>query len=190
MSPKNVFPVACLVLLGSLLQAAAADDRPFKAGVATKVITPAEPMWMAGYSNRNKPSEGKVHDLYVKVLALEAPTGNKLVLLTSDLLGLPRELSEAVAAEVRKQTGLGHDRLMLTVSHTHCGPVIAGGAPDMYDLTPAERKKVDAYAEQLKGWMIDTVVAAIKDLKPAKLSIGRSLTRFAMNRREPTDSGI
>jgi Neutral/alkaline non-lysosomal ceramidase, N-terminal len=179
-----IFPI------GVLSASAEPEDKPYKAGVATKVITPAEPMWMAGYGNRNKPAEGKVHDLHVKALALEDPAGGKLVLLTSDLVGLPRALSEAVATEVRKQTGLERDRLMLTVSHTHCGPVIAGGEMDMYDLTPAERKKVDAYAAQLKGWMIETIVAAIKDLKPAKLSMGRSLTRFAMNRREPTDNGI
>ena len=41
----------------------------FKAGVASKVITPTEPMWMAGYASRNKPGEGKRHDLYVKALA-------------------------------------------------------------------------------------------------------------------------
>jgi neutral ceramidase len=177
-------------LFGVSFRAAGQDDKPFKAGVATKMITPAEPMWMAGYGARNKPAEGKVHELYVKALALEDPAGGKLVLLSSDLVGIPRNLSEAVAAEVRKQTGLERDRLMLTVSHTHCGPVIAGSLSDMYDLTPAERQKVDAYTEQLRGWMIETIVSAMKDLKPAKLSVGRSLTRFAMNRREPTDKGI
>ena len=35
----------------------------WKAGIATSVITPDKPMWMAGYAARNKPSEGKVHDL-------------------------------------------------------------------------------------------------------------------------------
>ena len=43
----------------------------WKAGVATTVITPQQPMWMSGYAARNKPSEGKIHELYAKVLALE-----------------------------------------------------------------------------------------------------------------------
>ena len=29
---------------------------PFKAGVAARVITPAEPLWMAGYGSRTKPA--------------------------------------------------------------------------------------------------------------------------------------
>ena len=151
---KHLFAAPLLIAMAwtsSAFGAAEPADTPFKAGVATKVITPTEPMWMAGYSNRNKPSDGKVHDLHVKGLALEDPAGGKLVLLTTDLLGLPRELSEAVATEVRKQTGLERDRLMLTVSHTHCGPVIAGGNIDMYDLTPAERKARFADRAALAG---------------------------------------
>ena len=63
------------VLLGSLLTLVpssaatfAAETAAWKAGVATVVITPDEPMWMAGYAARNKPSEGKVHELYAKAL--------------------------------------------------------------------------------------------------------------------------
>src|SRR5579885_1640111 len=77
----------------------AAEPKPaeWKAGVAVQVITPEQSMWMAGYGNRNKPAEGKLTDLYVKVLALEDPHGGRLVLLTSDLVGIPRSLSEPVA---------------------------------------------------------------------------------------------
>jgi hypothetical protein len=48
-----------------------ADEAMWKAGVAKVVVTPETSMWMAGYASRNKPSEGKVHDLHVKALALE-----------------------------------------------------------------------------------------------------------------------
>ena len=85
------------------------------AGVASLVITPNEPQWMAGYGSRNKPSEGKQTELYVKALALEDPRGGRLVLLTSDLCGVPRSLAVAVAERVRKRTGLPRERLMLTV---------------------------------------------------------------------------
>lgn len=180
----------CISLLLVLPCLAGAAEPEYRAGVATKVITPGAPIWMAGYAARNKPSEGKVHDLYAKALAIEDDKGNKVVLLTTDLIGVPRDLTEAVAAAVKKQTGLDRARLMITTSHTHCGPVIAGSLTDMYDLPEAERKKVDAYAVQLQGWLTDVMVAAVKDLKPAKLSIGRSVARFAMNRREPIAGGI
>jgi hypothetical protein len=167
--------------------ASAAD---FRAGVASRVITPTEPMWMAGYGNRNHPAEGKVHDLHVKALALEDAAGGKLVLLTSDLVGLPRGLSEAVAEDVRKRTGLPRERLMLTCSHTHCGPVLRSSLSDMYNMPPEEEKKIGPYTDRLQGRMVEAIALALQDLKPARLAVGRGTARFAVNRREPTPKGI
>ncbi|MBV9125751.1 MAG: neutral/alkaline non-lysosomal ceramidase N-terminal domain-containing protein [Planctomycetes bacterium] len=168
----------------------AAESGNFKAGVAARVITPPEGLWMAGYAHRNKPAEGKVHDLFVKALALEDPAGARLVLVTSDLIGLPRELSESVAAEVHRRTGLPRDRLLLTASHTHCGPVLRGSLLDMYDLTPDQEKKIAAYTVQLQTRMVETVVAALADLKPARLAMGAGTASFAINRRQQTPKGV
>jgi len=67
--------IAVVVLTCSGASGAAAVDanKPveWKASIATVVITPDQPMWMAGYAARNKPPEGKVHDLHAKALALE-----------------------------------------------------------------------------------------------------------------------
>src|SRR5438128_12445816 len=108
----------CLVFLVLTLPAVAgrseASDAAFKAGVASRVITPTASMWMSGYASRNKPSEGKLQDLFVKVLALENDRGSKFVLLTSDLVGIPRELSNAVAEPVQKLPGVPRARLFLT----------------------------------------------------------------------------
>ena len=47
----------------------------WKAGSAAVVITPGEPMFMAGYAARTKPSEGKANELKAKVLVLEDAGG-------------------------------------------------------------------------------------------------------------------
>src|SRR5689334_22796503 len=70
--------------------AAQAPDASWKAGVATTVITPDGPIWMAGYAARNKPSEGKVQDLHAKALALEDASGGRVVIATMDLIGMTR----------------------------------------------------------------------------------------------------
>ena len=57
---------------------------------------------MAGYAGRTKPAEGKLHDLHAKALALEDAGGRRLVLVTTDLLGFPREMS---SASPRKRCG-------------------------------------------------------------------------------------
>src|SRR5437773_3817698 len=174
--------LACM-LFGLSSGFAAEKEPAFKAGVASRVITPTEPLWMAGYGNRDHPAEGKVHDLHVKAIALEDPKGGRLVLLTSDLVGIPSELSARVGLEFELRTGLSRDRLMLTCSHTHCGPVVRGALTDMYDKMPAEHlKAVDAYTDRLRGLMIDVLVAALADLKPARLAIAKGTARFAVNR--------
>ncbi len=147
-------------------------------------------MWMAGYGSRNKPAEGKLTELYVKALALEDPHGGRLVLLTSDLVGIPRSLSEAVAVEVKKRKGLPRERLMLSVSHTHCGPVLNDSLRTMYDMPAEEAKKIEPYTAKVKDWMIDAIVRALDDLKPARVAFGTSTARFAVNRRKPTPKGV
>src|SRR5579859_3484460 len=180
-------------LLGFLLlfsATAGAAEPAFKAGVATVVITPKEFIWMAGYAARNKPAQGKQHDLFAKALALEDGSGTKLVLVTTDLVGLPRAISAPVAEAVAKKTSLPRERLLLTSSHTHCGPVVRDNLMDMYDMTPDMRQKVIAYGGELKEKLVQVVVDALADLKPASLRVGQGEAKFAVNRREPTPTGI
>ena len=100
--------------------------KQMRAGLAKAVITPERAIWMSGYANRTKPSEGKLHDLYAKALAIADEDGNRMVLVTADILGFTRELSEVIAERANKQYGLSRDQLMLNASHTHTGPVIRG----------------------------------------------------------------
>jgi hypothetical protein len=182
----------CLLAIGILLfpSLASAEAPTWKAGVAVKAVTPTGPMWMSGYANRTKPAEGKEQDLYVKALALEDPAGNRAVVLTSDLVGIPRSLGEAVYSEVKKKTGLPRERLMLTVSHTHCGPVVRDNLADMYPMSAEEAKKIGPYTEKLRGWMAEVAVQALAGLKPCRLAVGQGTARFAVNRRKPTPKGV
>src|SRR5258706_14631555 len=113
-----------------------ADAQVWKAGVASIVITPQEPMWMAGYGNRTKPSEGVLQDLHAKALVLDDGSGAKTVLVTSDLLGFIKEVSDPIANRVREKYGIPRERLALTASHTHSGPVIGQMLRPAYPLTP------------------------------------------------------
>lgn len=177
-----------LIVLFSCWNALWADG--YKAGVASQVITPAEPLWMAGYASRNKPCDKKHHDLWVKALALEDPAGQRCVLLTSDLCGIPRSVAEPVCQEVTKRTGLKREQILLNCSHTHCGPVVRDNLIDMYEMTPDQPDKIRAYTDKLRGWMVETIVKALADLKPAQVSIGEGTARFAVNRRQNTEKGI
>jgi len=162
----------------------------WKAGLAKVVITPEKPVWMAGYASRNKPSEGKVQDLYAKALALEDEKGKRLVLVTSDLLGFPRGLTETVAVQVQRQLGLPRSQLILTSSHTHTGPVLRQSLIGSYNLNAEQAAAVEEYTRQLQAKIVTLIETATKDLAPAKLSFGRGEAHFGINRREPTPNGV
>ena len=100
------FIIGSIVLLLLGQSASAQDTLPYKAGTATKIITPSGPLWMSGYGARNKECDTKHHDLWVKALAIEDAVGNVAILLTSDLCGIPRSLAEEVTSDVIKKTGL------------------------------------------------------------------------------------
>jgi putative membrane-bound dehydrogenase-like protein len=177
--------------VGSVSPAGAqAAPLEYRAGVAVKVITPTEPMWMAGYAARNKPAEGKVHDLYAKALCLQDASGQKLVLVTTDLIGLPRPLAEAVAQAVQKKHNLPRSALMLTSSHTHCGPVLRANLIDMYGLNEQQTRLVNAYTDQLTQDLIALIDAAMQKLEPVRLEYGQGSAGFAVNRRQVTPKGI
>ena len=100
--------------------------KPLKAGIAKVVITPEKPIWLSGYAARNKPSEGKIHDIYAKALAIAEEDGRACVLVTTDILGFSRELAESIAETAKTKYGLEREQLMLNSSHTHTGPVLSG----------------------------------------------------------------
>src|SRR5262245_45959130 len=119
-------------VLLSLLLAATAGAAEYKAGVARAVITPEEPIYLSGYANRNHPSEGKIHELWAKALAIEDRRGGRVVLVTTDLIGLPKSISDVIAARVSKEHNLERSRLVLNSSHTHTGPLIRANLQTMF----------------------------------------------------------
>ncbi len=171
------------------LQAAGAEYA-WKAGAAKVVITPSFDMWMSGYASRNKPSEGKVQDLFAKALALEDTEGHRAVILTTDLIGLPAVLSERVAKKVTEDTGLPRAALMLTSSHTHSGPVLRGNLETMYALPKEEWAKVTQYTAELEQKLVQVIEEAVRNLQPAQLSRGAGTAGFAINRRQYNLNGI
>lgn len=179
-----------ILLAGFLLTLEALAATGFKAGVGRIVITPRKPIYLSGYANRNRPSEGAVHDLWAKALAIEDSRGSRLVLVTTDLIGLPRHISETVAARVQKQYGLDRARLVLNSSHTHTGPLVGQNLSILFDLGPEDAARVQEYSLDLTGKLVAVVGAALADLSPAELSYGHGQAPFAMNRREPGPNGV
>ncbi len=173
------------VMLGS-----AAWGADFKAGVARRDITPALPIWMSGYAARTKPAEGVVVPLWAKALAIEDGRGSRAVIVTTDVIGLPHEISDVVASRVYKQYGINRSRLLLSSSHTHSGPVIWPGIRVMFNFSPEDYRLAELYAQKLTDDLVRVVGEAVDDLSPAQLSVGHGKAGFAVNRRQTADGKV
>lgn len=180
----------CLALLTVLFIPAlpadtvvAADAPSWKAGVAKAVITPQEPLWMGGYGGRTAPADGKFHDLWIRVVALEAADGQRAVILSSDTLGLSQPIYRDVLAAVERRYRLPAAAIMLNASHTHCGPVLKNALYDTYPLEPKHIEAIERYSAWLTDMIVETIGKALTDLQPATLAEYRGAADFAVNRR-------
>jgi hypothetical protein len=166
------------------------EEKFWKAGVAKADITPSEPMWMAGYASRDKPADGKLMSLWVKVLALEDADGNRGLVVTSDTLGIPQSIYRNVSATLRGKFGLKPEQIILTASHTHCGPVLRGALYDAYPLDENQRTLVEKYSGRLEANIVETVGKALVDLAPARIAAGQGSAGFAVNRRNNAEGKV
>jgi hypothetical protein len=178
------------VLVLGICSAAIANEPPWKAGAAKVVITPESPMWMSGYASRDRPAEGKLQDLWCKALVLEAPKGQRVALVTLDLVGISRDMSIAVRDRLEEQYGLTHKQVALCCSHTHSGPVVGRNLGAMYFLDSTQQKLVDDYTARLEKQVIDVVGQAIARLAPSNIAWANGRATFAVNRRNNTEADV
>jgi neutral ceramidase len=167
------------VLLAVTVPASAA----WQAGVARADITPAAPIWLAGYGSRTHPSEGVRLHIFAKALALEDDQGNRTVMVSSDLLGFPREVTDPIAARVQKQFGVPRERLLFNSSHTHSAPVIGHMLLPAYPFGDAELAVIQRYTDGLEDQIVELIGRSLHDMKPAQLSFEQGLAGVAVNRR-------
>lgn len=176
-----------IALFCCLSVASAAD---WKAAMARGKITPQGPIWMSGYASRSHPSEGVLQDLWAKALALEDAKGHRVVFVTTDLIGFPRRITDAIAAQAMKQYGLERAQLVFNSSHTHSGPVVRPNLETMYDLPTEQWAAIDRYGQQLTATVLSIIGQSIGELAPARISYHEGQAAFAINRRQATAKGV
>ena len=152
-----------------------------RAGAAAEVITPAVGTPMAGYYHA-RGAEGVTDDLYAKALVLERD-GVKVALVVCDLISMPRQVALDARALVAKAPGIPPERVMISATHTHTGPVLPSGST----RDPSEGEAADkaqAYVRTLPELIARAVRAADAKLAPAnaRAGVGRE-EHLSFNRR-------
>lgn len=150
----------------------------WKAGCATAKITPSRPMPMSGYSGRkDNPAEGTEQDLFAKALAIEDANGNRLVIVTTDLIGIIGKFRADIESAVSEKFKLPPEALMMNASHTHCGPSYG-------------REDTEDYYDELVAKTVAIIGEALETMEPSQLHYSSAKCGFAMNRRTPSPQGF
>ncbi len=187
MSCRTILPLLALTLAPAV---ALSQNATWKAGAAKVVITPAKALWMSGYGGRTKPAEEKEIDLWAKALALEDAQGHTAVLVTLDLVGIDRGLSVDVCKTITAKYQMPREAIILSCSHTHCGPVVGNNLHAMYFLDAEQEALIREYTQQLKEKIVQVVGESLKKRKPATLSWDIGTAGFAVNRRNNKEKEV
>ena len=193
---RCVLLIAVVGTAGAPLDAApAAAHAPWKAGVATRKITPAGPIWLAGYASRIAPSDGVDLDIFAKALALDDGQGGRAVIVTLDLIRVPLALREYVEHACAQQFGLKPNELLLNSSHTHSGPELEGDRMVLETVfsrmaKPEHVAALKAYEGFLRQSILDVIEESLHAPWAARLDFCQARAGFAMNRRRPEPKGV
>ncbi|MFN0056694.1 MAG: neutral/alkaline non-lysosomal ceramidase N-terminal domain-containing protein [Planctomycetales bacterium] len=182
--------LAVFVLVGEdCSRALGAEVIPWKAGVARAMITPQTDVWLAGYGSKRSP-DGKLHELWMKALALEDSAGRRAVLITSDFQGVPKVMSDPVFEQVQKKFGLDRRQVMFTFSHNHCGPRLGDDLVDYYPVDDEQVRLVEDYTALMVTRTVELIGEALSKLAPAHLRQGSGRATFGVNRRNNREADI
>jgi neutral ceramidase len=190
---KNILLTSFFILNILYLHDLSATDKNqtgWKAGVASVIITPEESMWMAGFAARTGPSEGKLHELWAKALILEDAAGKKALLITADLSGIPKSISDNIRNRLEKSFQLSRSQIIFNTSHTHSGPVLQDALLALYPLNEQQKDAIRIYTLKFEDQIEAIVKQALSSMKPVNISTQNGISRFAVNRRNNIETKI
>ena len=133
-----------------------------QAGFARVNITPPMGIHISGYFVE-RVADGVLDELEAVALAV-GDGKHTAVLITMDTLGAGRELLDPVREEIAKRTGVAAESVFIHGTHTHTGPALGWDTyTDAY---------IEGYVAFLKSRLVDVAVAAVQDMKPARMGTG------------------
>lgn len=171
-----ILPAAAVLCLNTALKA---DE--LRAGAAAIKITPPEGIGLAGYYSE-RGAQGTHDDLYAKALVLECG-GQRAALVTLDLISTTASMVRSARERIEKTIGIPGECVMISATHAHTGPVLAGRSIREEQQGGAAPVSVK-YSEKLPELIAEAVELAASRLEPARAlaALGRE-EHLSFNRR-------
>ena len=152
-----------------------------RAGMARVDITPSIPVELYGYASRKTLSTG-VHDqLFARVMVFEN-SGNKLVLISSDIGSYDFDLFKTIRKSLIEKFGLRESELLLSAIHSHSSPVVYLNPQGLHENNVR-------YTKELVQKLISAVGEAFAGLKAVTTGADAGSSPVGSNRREMAKDG-
>ncbi|MEZ0273682.1 MAG: hypothetical protein ACAH88_02165, partial [Roseimicrobium sp.] len=130
----------------------------FRAGAAVSDITPQKLPVIVNGNFTERLAQQVTDKLHARAIALDDGR-TRLVLCVVDTCMMPREVIDEAKAIVAKETGLGVSFMTVSATHTHTAPAAMGCLGSRMD---------PGYTKWLPGKVAEAMIAAIKNLQPAR----------------------
>ena len=158
-----------------------------KCGTALREITPAYPVPLHGYADRDRKSDGVAEPIRLGCLAVD--DGDRRVLIvTCDMIGIEGHACEALYSLLETETGIGYPNVLLSCSHTHFAPALhAGsyGSPRVGIVEPDPR-----FVEDFRTKLVEAARESLRNLQPGRLETARlRAPQVLFNRRTVRPDG-
>jgi neutral ceramidase len=150
-------------------------------GVASRIITPPLGCELAGFDARRGVATAIHDDLFARALVI-ADQDKAVVFVSLDLIGIPQQFTDAVRKKIHASTGIAERDIILTATHTHCGPVT------IKHFFNGDQQLDAKYMETLEKAVVEAILEAVDHRVPAVIKTGLvPVSGVASNRR--TESG-
>ncbi len=152
---------------------------PLRAGSARIDITPpvgiAHANWGAAVHER---AEGVDMPLWATALVLKKSGDQPVAVVDLDLLHLPTAKCDAIRDRVRELTGIAHERIRISWTHTHSGPTLSEST-----WVRGGVEMIGPYVNSLADRVAGIVWEALQRTSPVRLSYTTGACRVNVNRR-------
>jgi hypothetical protein len=155
----------------------------FMAGAATRDITPAKPMFLAGYPHAARISTGAHDPLLASALYL-SDGQIALLLIGLDILYVSRQSALLCRKAINEATRIPAANILISASHTHSGPVTGDELAwhDDQAFPPPDQE----YMELFHKGVIGAAIAAHAATRPSQIAITSAIAEgVGRNRLDP-----
>ena len=106
----------------------------------------------------------------------------KVLMVSLDLAGLfESDLVREWTNFISVKTGIEEKNIIITSTHTHCGPVLRGALHDIYPLDAEQLERIGEYSTELERKIVRSVGKALANMEPVTLATGNGTCRFGIS---------